>query len=151
MKSFLLAFALIFVGAFAQAQSGSVFFHTGSDTNDTLGAYTTYTYDFNTLEFSGQNVSKPWSYSITVEADSLSGAAADSSTVFLQIADASVTESNPVWVTIDSDEIDGTATQIFHYTGDLIAPRMRLVIWSQSGTKAILLRSFWSFKLKSKA
>lgn len=150
MKSFLIAFALLFVAAFAPAQSGSVFFHTGSDTNDTLGAYTTHTYNFNTLEFSGQNVSKVWSYSITVEADSLSGSAADSSTVFLQISDAPVTESNPIWVTVDSDEIDGTATQVFTYTGDLIAPRFRLVISSQSGTKAIALRAFWCFKLRYK-
>lgn len=149
MKHLFFALCLLF-SLSAVAQSGSAFFHTWSDTNDTLGVNSTFTYDFNTLTFNGQNISDTWSYSVTVEADSLSGAAADSSTVFLQVSNSPVTDANPVWVTIETDEIDGTATQVFHYTGDILEPRIRLLIYSKSGTKAIALRSYATFKRKYK-
>lgn len=146
MKNFLLTAALLIVAFVATAQSGSTYYHRWQDTNDTLGANSTFTYDFNALVFGGQEVSRVWSYSVTVEADSLSGAAADSSTVFLQVSNAAYSDANPVWTTIETDEIDGTATQVFHYTGDLLEPRIRLLIYSKSGTKAIALRSYATFK-----
>ncbi len=151
MKNILLALLVVFVGSLSVgAQSGATFFRTRSDTNDTLGAYSTYTYDVNTLSFAGQNISKIWAYSIQIEADSISGSAADSSTVFVQVTASPVSDASPVWKTIHTDEIDGTATQIFRYTGLLYEPRMRIVIWSQSGTKAIALHTNASYKLYQK-
>lgn len=148
---------LLFAVSVATAQSGSAFFHKWKDINDTLGVNTTKTYNFNALTdafgngtATGQNISDTWSYSITIEADSLSGAASDSSTIFLQVCNCGVDESNPLWVTIEDDEINGTATQVFHYTGDILEPRMQLIIRSKSGTKAIALRSFATFKRKYK-
>lgn len=150
MKNLIVTLLLAITAITASAQSGASFFKTWSDTNDTLGAYSTFTYDFNTTLFAGQNISKVWTYDIVVEADSLSGAAADSSTVFLQVSNSSVSDASPLWYTVSTDQIDGTATQVFRYTGDITAPRMRLVISSQSGTKAIALRSYGAFKVKHK-
>ena len=151
MKNILLALLVVFVGSLSVgAQSGATFFRTWSDTNDTLGAYSTYTYDVNTLSFSGQNISKVWAYSIEIEADSISGSAADSSTVFVQVTSSSVTDASPVWKTIHTAEIDGTATQVFRYTGLLYEPRLRIIASSQSGTKAIAVRTYASYKLYQK-
>ncbi len=153
-KLLFLAAALLFFGATAIAQSGSSFYHRWSDTNDTLGTNSTFTYDFNSLVFGTsarpQEITDTWSYSVTIEADSLSGAAADSSTIFLQVSNSALSDSNPLWVTVETNEIDGTATQTFHYTGDILEPRIRLLIYSKSGTKAIALRSYAVFKRKYK-
>lgn len=153
----LLALALtLFLAVTLSAQSGSAFYHNHTDTNDTLGLNSTFTYDFNALttlfgvSSGSRDITDTWSYSVTVEADSLSGSAADSSTVFLQVSNSPVTDSNPVWVSIEDDEIDGTATQVFHYTGDITEPRMRLLIYSKSGAKAIALRSYITVKRKYK-
>ena len=153
MKNFLFTALLhLLFCSIAFSQSGSSFYHRWSDTNDTLGVNTTKTYDFNSLVFGTssrpQEISDTWSYSITVEADSLSGAAADSSTVFLQVCNCSTSDANPLWVTVETDEINGTATQVFHYTGDILEPRIRLLIYSKSGAKAIALRSYATFKRK---
>lgn len=155
MKNILaLAVALILATA-AFSQAGSAFFKAWSDTNDTLGLNTTKTYDFNTLVFplnngSAQNITDTWSYSITIEADSLSGANSDSSTIFLQVSNSPLSDSNPIWVSLETGQINGTATQTFHYTGDIEEPRIRLLIYSKSGAKAIALRSYAAFKRKYK-
>lgn len=153
-KLFFLAAVLCLFSAVATAQSGSSFYHRWSDTNDTLGLNSTFTYDFNSLVFGTsarpQEITDTWSYSITIEADSLSGSAADSSTIFIQVSNSALSDSNPLWITVDTDEIDGTATQTFHYTGDIYEPRIRLLIYSKSGAKAIALRSYAAFKRKYK-
>ena len=156
MKHLLALAMTLFLAVTLSAQSGSAFYHNHTDTNDTLGLNSTFTYDFNTLttlfgvSSGSRDITDTWSYSVTVEADSLSGSAADSSTVFLQVSNSPVTDSNPVWVSIEDDEIDGTATQVFHYTGDITEPRMRLLIYSKSGAKAIALRSYITVKRKYK-
>lgn len=153
----LLSLAITFLlAATLSAQAGSAFYHNHTDTNDTLGLNSTFTYDFNTLttlfgvSSGSRDITDTWSYSVTVQADSLSGAASDSSTIFLQVSNSPVTDSNPVWVSIEDDEINGTATQTFHYTGDIVEPRMRLLIYSKSGAKAIALRSYITVKRKYK-
>lgn len=155
MKQFLFAIALLLLSALSlSAQSGNDFFLQHKDINDTLIANTTFTYDFNSLVFAqngrARDITDTWSYSVTIEADSISGAAADSSTVFLQVCNCSVTETNPLWVTIEQDEINGTATQVFHYTGDILEPRIRVLAYSKSGVKKIALRSYATFKRKYK-
>jgi len=150
MKNILFLGCLLFASLTLSAQSGAAYFKAFADTNDTLGLNSTFTYDMNTNMFSGQNITDTWSYSVTIEADSLSGSAADSSTVFIQVSNSPTTDSNPLWVNIESDEIDGTATQVFHYTGDLTEPRLRVLIYSKSGAKAIALRTYATLKRKYK-
>lgn len=149
MKNILFLFSLLALVFTAQAQSGSTFYARGQDINDTLGVNSTFTYDINTLHFNGQEMSKTWEYSFIIEADSLSGSASDSNTVVLQVSNSSINDSNPLWTTIETGNIDGTATQIFRYVGTLYEPRVRLVISSKDTAKAIALRSYWTLKRQS--
>jgi hypothetical protein len=143
----LIFFLLLAWSVTAQAQSGS-HYRLWSDTNDTLGAYTTNTYDLNTLAFGGNLVSDTWSYSIDVEADSLSGSAADSSNVYLQTCNCDFNTVNPIWHNLQAVDIDGTATQTWHWTGDIEGARLRIVASTQSGTKAIATRFYVTLKRK---
>lgn len=130
----LLVFALLMFATVLSAQTNSakgVIYTINTDT-DTLGTSTTLTYEF---QEKGRAVDFPtagWEYSFIVQADSISGA--NAGTVALQVSN-SLGASTPVWVTIDTDEINGSAAQVFVYDGVMRYRRIRLLITSPSGTR----------------
>lgn len=151
----LLATLLLFGAAPATfAQTGSRTLYTtasGGITGDTLGSSSTFTYDLNALVLPGvgggnaQDFTRLWRYSITVVADSLSGATAG--TISLQVSDAPATAgSNVDWVTTSTGTINGTGQTLYYFTDTLAARRIRLRITSPSGSQSTALRIRATFK-----
>lgn len=138
---FILSLFVVF-GIQAQAQSGSKsYWSYTSLSGDTLEASSTKTKDFNNLLIGDQAFSKLCKYSITVFADSISGA--NAGTVTLQVSNSepsTVAAASRVWVTLDTDTIDGSADQTFHYTGELTEKCLRVVVTSPSGTRKTALK-----------
>jgi hypothetical protein len=104
---------------------------------DTLTASSTITFQYTEgtreVDFIGL-----WDYSWTVKSDSISGAD-NAGTVELQFSNSPQSAANPLWVTYDTEVIDGTADQFFIFEGVLYARRMRLLIKSPSGTRATVI------------
>lgn len=141
------AIVLLFFAACVSVHSQTVqkYFVQHYDLDDTLETSTTLTYDFNSLFFSGKDMTHAWSYSITIEADSISGA--NAGTVTFQVSDSPNSNSiSTLWYDHDTDTIDGATTQVFHYEGLLYSPKGRLTITSPSGTRQTALRVFVSLK-----
>lgn len=133
MKNVLFLFAMLFaIGLSGQTNSAKGVIYTINTDTDTLGTSTTLTYEF---QEKGRAVDFPtagWEYSFIVQADSVSGA--NAGTVSLQVSN-SLGASSPVWVTIDTDEINGATAQVFTYDGVMRYRRIRLLITSPSGTR----------------
>lgn len=133
MKNFLVFVLLMFAAVLsAQTNSAKGVIYTINTDTDTLGTSTTLTYEF---QEKGRAVDFPtagWEYSFIVQADSISGA--NAGTVSLQVSN-SLGASTPVWVTIDTDEINGATAQVFVYDGVMRYRRIRLLVTSPSGTR----------------
>ena len=132
----------VFVVTRSEAQTNAPKTFTWVETGDTLGTSTTLTYE--PVINGSTDKSKYWSYDIIVESDSISGA--NAGTVTLQVSnDAPGTAAaNVIWYNLASATIDGTADQVFHYTGTLNSRRIRVLVTSPSGTRRtnIELRGF---------
>ena len=130
--AFLALMALFAIELSGQTNAARGVIYTINVDTDTLGTSTTLTYEF---QEKGRAVDFPttgWEYSFIVQADSISGA--NAGTVALQVSNSLAT-STPVWVTIDTDTIDGATTQVFTYDGVMRYRRIRLLITSPSGTR----------------
>lgn len=149
MKHFLSLVVVLLITVTATfGQSGRLFMEQFSDLNDTLETSSTFTYDFNLLLFNGQDISHPWSYSVIVEADSLSGANAGTATLQFSNSPSNVSAANATWYNVSTETIDGATTQTFHFTGEVSASRARLVITSPSGTRETALKVQGTLKRK---
>lgn len=133
-------FLLLCIAFTATAQSSKNPFLTKVSTGDTLETSTTLLYDYNSLLANSQDFAREWAYSLTVVADSVSGA--NAGTITLQVSDtpASVAAASADWVDLDTDTIDGTGSSIFYYSGTLNARRLRLKVTSPSGTRKTAIR-----------
>lgn len=133
MKKFLFFALMLFtVSVVAQTNAARGVIYTINEDADTLGTSTTLTYEF---QEKGRGVDFPtagWEYSFVVRADSISGA--NAGTVALQVSN-SPGASSPVWVTIDTDTIDGATPQVFAYDGVMRYRRIRVLVTSPSGTR----------------
>lgn len=133
MKNVLFLALLFFaIGLSGQTNSAKGIIYTINADTDTLGTSTTLTYEFSEK---GRAVDFPtagWEYSFIVQADSISGA--NAGTVALQVSN-SLGASTPVWVTIDTDTIDGSMAQVFTYDGVMRYRRIRVLVTSPSGTR----------------
>jgi hypothetical protein len=133
MKNVLFLFAMLFaIGLSGQTNSAKGIIYTINADTDTLGTSTTLAYEF---QEKGRAVDFPtagWEYSFIVQADSISGA--NAGTVALQVSN-SLGASTPVWVTIDTDTIDGATAQVFTYDGVMRYRRIRVLVTSPSGTR----------------
>lgn len=125
---------LVAVATRTEAQTNAPKVFTWVESGDTLGTSTTLTYE--PVINGSTDKSKLWAYDILVEADSVSGA--NAGTVTLQISNdpPGTLAGNVIWFDLDSDTIDGSDTQVFHYTGTLYARRLRVVVTSPSGTRS---------------
>jgi hypothetical protein len=125
------ALALFFALPSASAQTTASKVIPWVQSGDTLGTSTTLTYE---LAIAGTvDKTKPWEYSILVEADSISGA--NAGTVTLQVSNDPAGTASPLWFDYDTDTIDGATTQVFNYEGKLYHRRLRVLITSPSGTR----------------
>ena len=123
---------LFTVALSGQTNSAKGVIYTINADTDTLGASTTLAYEF---QEKGRAVDFPtsgWEYSFIVQADSVSGA--NAGTVALQVSN-SLGASTPVWVTIDTDTIDGSTAQVFTYDGVMRYRRIRVLVTSPAGTR----------------
>lgn len=73
-------------------------------------------------------------YSITVTVDSVFGDSVGvDGLASLQISNSENDDTTPTWITIDSDALDGTVSQLFMYEGYLRARRLRVLCTAPTG------------------
>jgi hypothetical protein len=140
MKRIIFSFVMVAFTVSLMAQAApakGILYSYKSSGTDTLGASTTLTFQYTegTREVDFVTL---WDYSWTVKSDSISGAD-NAGTVALQVSNSPASVASPLWVTVDTETIDGAADQFFVFEGVLNARRMRLLITSPSGTRATVV------------
>jgi len=138
----ILSLALCFVATTSiTAQTGIFRDYQYTSELDTLVNTETATIEFGTDRNAG-DWPLGWTYSINFTQDSISGV--NNGTASLQVSNSAPDEASPVWITIDSDALDGTSDAAI-YEGVLYARRIRLTI-AKTGTGRGTYQYWASFK-----
>lgn len=133
----ILSFALMMTSLTASAQTGIFRDFINFARADTLVNAETQTVEFGDDRNAG-DWPRLWTYSITVDHDSISGA--NNGNCFLQISNSAPSETAE-WLTVATQILDGTSDAFF-FEGTLYARRIRLhTVKSGTGRSAI---SYWA-------
>jgi len=144
MKNFVLTFSLLLLAVcanFAQDPANLTYYQIKSAGTDTIVNQDTVIWDLLELDFNRYE----WNYSLTIKADSVSGA--NGATAYLEVSNTQA-GLTPVWerLTTNAITIDGPGTQVTSMSGVLYWRRFRVVIISPSGTRRTAVRLDGSVK-----